>query len=81
MKPSMRHHVKAKQHKDAGLDWRDYLLTLWLEDESFVRVSKLLDDPKLPSMRAKAKTYEERGWGNRATFFRKARALRSAIHP
>ena len=76
MKPTMRYYVKAKQHKDVGLNWRDYLLNLWLEDESFIRVVRLLDDPALTSMRSKARAYEERGWGNRATFFRKARGLR-----
>ena len=78
MRPSMRHYVKAKQHKDAGLVWREYLLNLWLEDESVIRVAKLLDDPGLTTMRSKARAYEEYGWGNRSTFFRKARALRPA---
>jgi len=68
----------AKQHKNAGLDWRAYLWNLWFEDEDLVKIAALLNDPALPTMRAKAQAFVERGFGSRATFFRKARILRAA---
>ena len=77
-KPTMRSYVKAKQHKNAGLNWKAYLWNLWFEDEDLVNIAQLLNDPVLPSMRAKAQAFVERRLGSRATFFRKARILRAA---
>jgi hypothetical protein len=79
--PSMRHYTKALQLKNAGLDWRDYLRNLWLTDEMLVHVSTLLGDNSLPTTRAKANAFVDRGWGSRSTFFSKAKLLREVASP
>jgi phage N-6-adenine-methyltransferase len=77
LKPTMRYYTRALEVKTADLDWEDWLLTQWLSDEDLVKVAALLSDPALPSTRAKAQAFEDRGFGSRATFFRKARILRA----
>jgi phage N-6-adenine-methyltransferase len=79
--PTMRYYTKARQIKAAGLDWKIYLRTQWLTDETLVHVAGLLDDTSLPSSRGKARAFVERGLGSRSTFFKKAKMLREASTP
>jgi len=79
--PTMRYYTKAQQLKAAGMDWRDYLRNQWLTDEALVHVAALLADNSLPTTRAQARAFVERGWGSRSTFFNKAKLLREASAP
>jgi site-specific DNA-methyltransferase (adenine-specific) len=81
MRPSMRHYVKAKEMKVAHLDWKTYLLTQWLADEKLIRTATLLADDTFSSNRARAQAFAARGWGSIASFYGKARELRSHQRP
>ena len=81
MTPTMRYYTKALQLKTTGLDWQDYLRTQWLADDTLVRVAALLDDKSLPTARAKARAFVERGWGSRSTFFNKAKLWKEVSTP
>jgi hypothetical protein len=69
-KPSMRHYVAAAEQKAAGRPWRKRLLEWVVGSEKLQQVLSLLQDSALKSDRARAKAFEERGWGSERTFWR-----------
>lgn len=66
--PSMREYRLAWERKRAGLRWRDYLLGRWLSGKQLL-VAQLLADPSFSREEERARAFEERGAGCRATYF------------
>lgn len=72
--PSMRHYVRAKELKAAGMDWTEVLA---IEDENPRErlVRELMVSNEYESMEAKAAAFVTRGGGCRATFYNYRRRL------
>ena len=72
--PSMRHYVRARELKGAGMDWTDVLAA---EDENRRGrlAAELLASDAHGSMAARVKAFVEQGGGCRATFFNYRRKL------
>ena len=66
--PSLRHYVRAKELKAAGMDWTDVLA---VEDENRRArlAAELLASDAYGSTAARVKAFVEQGGGCRATFF------------
>ena len=66
--PSLRHYVRAKELKAAGMDWTDVLA---VEDENRRArlAAELLASTAYGSTAARVKAFVEQGGGCRATFF------------
>src|SRR5947199_7657422 len=66
--PSLRHYVRAKELKAAGMDWTDVLA---VEDENRRArlAAELLASATYDSTAARVKAFVEQGGGCRATFF------------
>lgn len=72
--PSLRHYVRARELKAAGLDWTAVLMDE--PDNPRARLaSELLLDPNFPSTTARVQAFVTRGGGCRATFFNYRRRL------
>jgi len=72
--PSMRHYVRARELKAAGMDWTDVLAA---EDENRRArlAAELLASPAHGGTAAQVKAFVEQGGGCRATFFNYRRKL------
>jgi CubicO group peptidase (beta-lactamase class C family) len=72
--PSLRHYVRAKELKAAGMDWTDVLA---VEDENRRArlAAELLASAAYGSTTARVKAFVEQGGGCRATFFNYRRKL------
>jgi len=72
--PSLRHYVRAKELKAAGMDWTDVLA---VEDENprARLVAELLASAAYESTADRVKAFVEQGGGCRATFFNYRRKL------
>src|SRR3954451_22269091 len=72
--PSLRHYVRAKELKAAGMDWTDVLA---VEDENRRArlAAELLASAAFDSTTARVKAFVEQGGGCRATFFNYRRRL------
>src|SRR4051794_22569521 len=72
--PSLRHYVRAKELKAAGMDWTDVLAA---EDENRRArlVAELLASASYGSTAERVKAFVEQGGGCRATFFNHRRRL------
>ena len=72
--PSLRHYVRAKELKAAGMDWTEVLAA---EDENprARLVTEILASPAYDSTAARVKAFVEQGGGCRATFFNYRRYL------
>jgi len=78
--PSLRHYVRAKELKAAGMDWIDILAEG--DDNRRARLAReLLDSPAYDSMEARAAAFVRQGGGCRATFFNYHRKLRGGSIP
>jgi len=74
--PSLRHYVRAKELKAAGMDWTEVLAA---EDENprARLAAELLGSAAYDSTAARVKAFVEQGGGCRATFFNYRRKLGS----
>jgi hypothetical protein len=72
--PSLRHYVRAKELKAAGMDWTDVLAA---EDENprGRLAAELLASPTYDGTEARVNAFVEQGGGCRATFFNYRRKL------
>ena len=72
--PSLRHYVRAKELKAAGMDWTDVLA---VEDENRRArlAAELLASTAYGSTAERVKAFVEQGGGCRATFFNYRRKL------
>ncbi len=72
--PSMRHYVRARELKAAGMDWTDVLAAEG-ENPRARLVAELLVSNAYHSTAARVKAFVEQGGGCRATFFNHRRSL------
>lgn len=75
--PSMRHYVRAKELKKAGLDWVSMIGGQFLPPKMLL-VAKLKDDPQFTSEADRIIEFKRLGGGSRATYFNHAKKLRAA---
>ena len=76
--PSLRHYVRAKELKAAGMDWTD-ILAIENENQRARLVTELLASTAYESIEARAKAFVAQGGGCRATFFNYRRRLGGGI--
>jgi hypothetical protein len=72
--PSLRHYVRAKELKAAGMDWTE-MLAAEAENPRARLVAELLASRAYDSTAARVKAFVEQGGGCRATFFNHRRSL------
>ena len=76
--PSLRHYVRAKELKAAGMDWTVVLADK--NDNPRARlVAELLANPDYGSTAARVQAFVDQGGGCRATFFSYRRQLRRCL--
>jgi hypothetical protein len=78
--PSMRHYVMAWEEKQAGLDWRHFLLSRFLSGAA-LSVARLKADRRYSTEKARAQAFIAAGDGCRATYFNHARKVQSPSIP
>ena len=66
--PSLRHYVRARELKAAGMDWTD-VLAVEAENKRARLAAELLASDAHGSTAARVKAFVEQGGGCRATFF------------
>jgi hypothetical protein len=72
--PSLRHYVRARELKAAGMDWTDILAEG--DDNRRARMTReLLESTAYASMEARAAAFVKQGGGCRATFYNYRRKL------
>src|SRR5271170_2656774 len=74
--PSMRHYVRARELKAAGMDWTE-ILAAEAENKRERLAAELLASNVHESTAERVKAFVERGGGCRATFFNYRRKLES----
>ena len=72
----MRHYVRARELKAAGMDWTD-VLAVEAENQRARLAAELLASDAHGSTAARVKAFVEQGGGCRATFFNYRRKLGS----
>jgi hypothetical protein len=72
--PSLRHYVRARELKRAGMDWTE-VLAAEAEDRRARLVAELLASPAYPTTAARVRAFVAQGGGCRATFFNHKRRL------
>ena len=72
--PSLRHYVRAKELKAAGMDWTEVLAD-GTENPRARLASEVLASADYKSTAARVKAFVEQGGGCRATFFNHRRKL------
>jgi hypothetical protein len=72
--PSMRHYVRARELKAAGMDWTE-VLAAEAENKRERLAAELLASPTHGSTAERVKAFVERGGGCRATFFNYRRRM------
>jgi hypothetical protein len=72
--PSMRHYVRARELKAAGMDWTE-VLAAEAENKRARLAAELLASPAHASTAERVKAFVEKGGGCRATFFNYRRYL------
>ncbi|MGZ5973247.1 MAG: hypothetical protein ACXWPK_07515, partial [Isosphaeraceae bacterium] len=72
--PSLRHYVRARELKAAGMDWTE-VLAAEEENPRSRLVTEILASPAYDSTAARVKAFVERQGGCRATFFNHRRRL------
>ena len=72
--PSLRHYVRAKELKAAGMDWTE-VLAAEVENPRARLAAELLASDAYDSTMARVKAFVEQGGGCRATFFNYRRYL------
>jgi hypothetical protein len=79
-RPSMRLYHAAWEQKQAGLEWRENILARWLSGPRLL-AAQLRSDPRFATEEDRARAFEERGGGCRATYFNHARHIRPPAEP
>jgi hypothetical protein len=74
--PSLRHYVRARELKAAGMDWTE-ILELGQENRRERLVAELLASPIYESIEARAQAFVKQGGGCRATFYNYRKKLGS----
>jgi len=77
--PSLRHYVRARELKAAGMDWTE-VLAAEAENRRARLAAELLASAAYASTAARAKAFVEQGGGCRATFFNYRRKLGGSRH-
>ncbi len=72
--PSLRHYVRARELKAAGMDWTE-VLAAEAENPRARLAAELLGSNAYSSTAARARAFVEQGGGCRATFFNYRRNL------
>jgi hypothetical protein len=72
--PSLRHYVRARELKAAGMDWTE-VLAAEAENRRARLVAELLASTTYVSTAARVRAFVEQGGGCRATFFNHRRKL------
>jgi len=72
--PSMRHYVRARELKAAGMDWTD-VLAVEIDNKRARIAAELLASDAYGSTAERARAFVEHGGGCRATFFNYRRRL------
>src|SRR5438105_3610694 len=72
--PSLRHYVRAKELKAAGMDWTEVLASE-AENPRARLAAELLASTSYASTTARVRAFVEQGGGCRATFFNYRREL------
>jgi hypothetical protein len=72
--PSLRHYVRARELKAAGMDWTD-VLAVEAENKRARLAAELMDSTEYGSTGERVRAFVERGGGCRATFFNYRRKL------
>ena len=72
--PSLRHYVRARELKSAGMDWTE-VLAAETENLRARLAAELLASAAYGSTAERVKTFVEQGGGCRATFFNYRRRL------
>jgi hypothetical protein len=72
--PSLRHYVRAKELKSAGMDWTE-VLAAEAENRRARLAAELLASAAYGSTAARVQAFVEQGGGCRATFFNYRRKL------
>jgi hypothetical protein len=75
--PSLRHYVRAKELKAAGMDWTE-VLAAEAENPRARLVAELLASAAYANTAARVRAFVEKGGGCRATFFNHRRKFASA---
>lgn len=75
---SLRTYLLAYELKKAGMDWKRTILSRFLTGPALL-FAQLKTDPTLRSEEERAKAFQERGGGSRATYFNYARRFQSSI--
>jgi hypothetical protein len=78
--PSLRHYVRAKELKAAGMDWTE-VLAAEAENPRARLAAALLADDAYATTETRARAFVERGGGCRATFFNWRRRIGVASGP
>jgi hypothetical protein len=77
---SMRLYRQAWGLKIAGMDWRGYILSRYLNDRARL-AAELLADTRFATKEDRAAAFEARGGGCRSTFFTYADNLKAVAPP
>src|SRR5262249_20768815 len=72
--PSLRHYVRARELKAAGMDWTEVLADA-AENARARLAAELLANPAYGSTAARVQAFVDQGGGCRATFFNYSRRL------
>src|SRR3954468_16133535 len=78
--PSLRHYVRAKELKAAGMDWTEVLATE-AENTRARLAAEILASAAYDSTAARVRAFVEQGGGCRATFFNHRRRLAGGSGP
>lgn len=73
---SMRDYAKANELRNAGLDWKAYLIKRWIKDEFTTQVLLLLSDSSYKTEKERVAEFIERTGACRATYYNVKRRLR-----
>jgi hypothetical protein len=67
-RPTMRNYLRAYELRKSGMPWRDLTLTHWLTGKELL-AAQLRTDPSFASQEERARAFQEKGGGCRATYF------------
>jgi hypothetical protein len=76
--PSFRHYVRAAELKEAGLDWKRFVLARCISGK-LMEVAQLKADTRYASEHDRMQAFVHGGHGCRATYFTLARKLRNQV--
>jgi hypothetical protein len=77
---SFRTYLLASELKKAGMDWKRTILSRFLSGPALL-FAQLKTDPTFKSEEERARAFQERGGGSRATYFNHAKKFHPPISP